>query len=330
MTTLSASNPTLLDVANLIGPDGKAVKAVVELLAETNEVFQDAAWQECNDGTGHKTPVRTGLPTPTWRKLYGGAAEGKGTTVQIRDACGMLEQYSTIDASLVPLLGQSEWRMLEEIPFIESMNQALADALFYGDSSTTPEKIMGIAPRFDSLSAENAGNIISGGSNDTDNTSIYLVCWHPLTCSMLYPKGSQAGLRIKDLGEQTVLDGSNNPFQALRTHYKWDVGVCVRDWRYVVRIANIEVSDLVKDASSGADLVDLMVQALEVLPGNSGMGRKSFYGNRTIRSYLRRQIKNKANLALSLDQVAGKQVLSFDGIPVRRCDAITNAEALVS
>jgi hypothetical protein len=330
MTTLSAANPTLLDVANRIGPDGKIVKDIIELLAETNEVLADATWIECNDGTGHKTTVRTGLPSPTWRKLYGGVAETKSTTVQVRDACGMEEAYSTIDAALAPLAGQAEWRMSEELSFIEAMNQGVADTLFYGDTTTTPEKFMGISPRFDSLSAENAANIISGGSNDTDNTSIYLVCWHPLTCTMLYPKGSQAGLQVRDLGEQTVYDASSNPFQALRTHYKWHCGLSVRDWRYVVRIPNIEVSDLVKDASSGADLVDLMVQALELLPGNAGMGRKAFYCNRTVRSYLRRQIKNKANLALSLDQVAGKQVLNFDGIPVRRCDSITNAEALVS
>jgi hypothetical protein len=143
---------------------------------------------------------------------------------------------------------------------------------------------------------------------------------------------------VTDKGVVTIenADGSNGRMEAYRTHYRWDVGLTVRDWRYIVRICNIDVSALTKNAASGSDLVDLMAQALEVVPSLS-MGRPVFYMNRTVRSYLRRQIVSKvASSTLTMDQVAGKHVMSFDGVPVKRCDQILGltggvaAESLVS
>ena len=71
MATLSTIHPTLMDVAKRLDPDGK-VDTIVEILSETNEVLEDMVWMEGNLPTGHRTTIRSGLPTPTWRKLYGG------------------------------------------------------------------------------------------------------------------------------------------------------------------------------------------------------------------------------------------------------------------
>jgi hypothetical protein len=205
------------------------------------------------------------------------------------------------------------------------------DTVIYGNTAINPERFMGLAPRFNSLSAENGQNIISAGGAGADNTSIWLVVWGKKTVHGLYPKGSKAGLQMRDLGEDTLTDADGGKYQGYRSHYKWDPGLSVRDWRYVVRIANIATGSLTKNAASGADLVDLMTQAIELLPeGYAAAGRPVFYCNRTIRSYLRRQIRNKDNVNLTLETIAGKKVVAFDGIPVRRVDAILNTEAAVS
>jgi hypothetical protein len=126
----------------------------------------------------------------------------------------------------------------------------------------------------------------------------------------------------------TLFDANGGKYQGYRTHYQWDCGLCVRDWRYVVRIANIDVSNL--STSSAADLVDLMVQAEELLPDNAEGGTHlSFICNKTIRSFLRRQIMNKTIYQLTQETVAGKHVTMFDGIPIRRTDAILNTESQV-
>lgn len=331
MATLAATHPTLLDVTKRLDPNGK-IDAVAEILNQTNELLDDMVWVEGNLPTGHRTTIRSGLPAPTWRKLYGGVQPSKSRTVQVTDACGMLEAYAEVDKALADLNGNtSAFRLSEDRAHIEGMNQEVASTIFYGTEATAPEEFTGLSPRFNSTTAENGSNVILGGG--TENTSLWLVVWGPNTVHGIYPKGSMAGLNMEDKGQVTIedIDGSGGRMEAYRTHYRWDCGISVRDWRYVVRV-QVDYSAIVKDAASGADLIDLMTQALEMLPsGGLGMGRPAFYMNRGLRSFLRRQMVNKvASSTLTMDELAGKRVLTFDGVPVRRSDAILYTETELS
>lgn len=328
MPVLNENNLTLLDIAKRTDPDGTTAD-IVEILSETNEILEDAVFIQCNNGTNHRTTVRSGLPQGTWRKLNYGVQPEKSRTVQVDDSTGMLESYATPDKALIDMApNPGAARMSEDMAFLEGMNQTMASTMFYGDVSANPERFTGFAPRFNDLSAENADNIIDGEGTGSNNTSIWLVIWGEMTCHGLFPRGSKAGLSSRDLGEDTKVDSAGREHQVYRTHYKWDSGLTVRDWRYVVRIANIDTTALTKDASTGADIIDLMVQALEI-PPNLKAGRAAFYCNRNIKSYLRRQITNKDNVWLNMGEVAGKQVLMFGEVPVRRCDALLNTEAQV-
>lgn len=334
MSVLQTKWPTLLDLAKASDPGGK-VEAVVEILNETNEVLDDMVWMEGNLPTGHRTTIRTGIPMPTWRKLYGGVQPNKGTTAQITDDTGMLEAYAEVDKALADLNGNTAaFRLLEDKAHIEGMSQTMAETVFYGDSSLYPERFTGLAPRFNDTTANNADNIILGGSasGQTDNLSIWLVVWGENTVHGIIPKGSKAGLQTQDMGEVTIenVDGNGGRMQAYRSHYRWDCGLTVKDWRYVVRIPNIDRSLLTIDYSTGANIADLMVQAIERIP-NLGAGRPVFYMPRTIRTMLRRQITNSVkNSTLTMDTIAGKRVLAFDGIPVRRVDALSADETRVA
>lgn len=332
MTTLAANNPTLLDVAKRTDPDG-SISTIVELLNQTNDVLTDMSFVEGNLPTGNKTTVRTGLPTPTWRKLYGGVQPTKSTTAQVTDSCGMLEAYAEIDKALADLNGNTAaFRLSEDAAHIESMSQEMASTLFYGNEGTEPEAFTGLAPRFNSKSAENADNIVDGGSasGQTDNTSIWLCVWGPQTGFGIYPKGSKAGLSMTDKGQVTVenVDGAGGRMEGYRTHYRWDAGLTIRDWRYFVRIANIDISELGTLANT-KNLINFMVQASERIP-SFGKGRACWYVNRTIREKLRLGILEKVASNLSWETVSGKRVMTFDDIPVRRTDALVNTEARVA
>jgi hypothetical protein len=326
--------PTLLDYNRLTTADGKIAK-VIELAEPTNETIQDIPWKECNQVTSHKTTVATGYPAGTWRKLNYGVQPEVPTHKTVVDTTGMLEGYSEVDKSLAMLNGNTaEFRLSQDRSTIIGLNKTFNTTLFYGDTSgTTPEKFMGFAPRFVIPSTDSTlsgYNMIDGGAVDgqTDCTSIWLVCWGEETVHGIYPKGSQMGLSVTDLGEETLTDAAGGRYQGYRTHYKWDCGLTVRDWRYVVRICNIDTSTLTKDAASGAKLIELMTSATERV-ADLNMGKPAFYCNRTIKSYLRNQMINKAAYNLTFDTVAGKHVLAFDGIPVRRVDAITNTETAI-
>ena len=336
MSALAASNPTLLDLAKRLDPDGK-IDTIVELLNQDNEILQDMTFVEGNLPTGHRTSVRTGLPTPTWRKLYGGVQPTKSTTAQVTDTCGMLEAYAEVDKALADLNGNTAaFRLSEDSAHIEGMSQEMASTLFYGNESTEPAAFTGLAPRFNSLAAANSDNIISGGSvaGQTDNTSIWLCVWGPNTGHGIFPKGSKAGLQMEDKGQVTVenVDGAGGRMEGYRTHYRWDMGLTVRDWRYFVRIANIDVSVL-QDSTNGPAaqkaLIKLMIQASERIP-SFGKGRAVWYVNRTIRESLRLGILERVSNNLNWETVEGKRVMTFDDIPVRRVDALVNNEARVA
>ena len=329
MATVGAGNLTLADHANRMDPQGNIAK-IVEVLNETNEILTDAITVQGNLPTGHKTTTRSGLPSVAWRLLNYGVQPSKSRTVPVTDTCGMLEAYSEVDKALADLNGNSaEFRFSEDVAFLEAMSQEMANMLFYGNTATDPEKILGLSARFASSSAANGGNIINGGGTESTNTSMWLVSWGDSTCHLMFPKGSKAGLHSEDKGQVTLTDAAGGLYEGYRTHYKWDIGLCLRDWRYVVRIANIDSALLHASATTGANLMEKMINAFYKLP-NQSKGKMVWYCNATIQEYLHHQAMNKTNVNLSIDQAEGKPITRFLGYPIRRCDALLNTESTIS
>ncbi len=333
MSTLGATVLTLADWAKRLDPDGKVAK-IVELLGQTNEILDDMMWMEGNLPVGHRVSVRTGLPTVAWRLLNQGVSGSKSTTAQIDEQCGMLEAWSEVDKDLAELNGNvAAFRLSEARAFIEAMNQEMASTLFYGNAGLAPEEITGLSIRYSSTTANNGQNTVLGGSSDTDNSSIWLVVWGENSIFGIFPKGSKAGLIHEDLGLQTVQTSTSvggSRMRAYQDHWQWKPGIALKDWRYVVRAPNIDISLLVAKTSA-ADLFDIMIKMINRVP-NIALGRPVFYVNRTVKQMLEIQTRDDvtAGGGLTFDNVSGKRVSSFQGIPVKICDALLQNETLVS
>jgi hypothetical protein len=339
MATLSNTALTLADWAKRTDPTGN-VPVVAELLSQSNEILEDAVFKEGNLPTGERVVIRTGLPTVYWRALNQGIPNSKSTTAQVDEACGILEARSEVDKDLAMLNGNtSQFRLSEDQAFLEAMNQTQATTLFYGNPGTDPKQFLGLASRYSSLSGGNAQNILSAGGSGSDNTSVYLVVWGDNTVYCPFPKGSKAGLVHEDLGEQTVYNSDGTRMQALATRYQWKNGLVVKDWRYVVRIPNIDVSELIgqsgtQAATAATALIKLMARSLYRIP-NMSMGRAAFYMNRTVHSGLALAAMDKSQYVLKIEQGLTQfgqpdSWLSFLGVPLRRVDSLLNTEAVVS
>lgn len=339
MATIAATNLTLLDWAKRTDPEGR-IPVIAELLSQTNEILDDCVFQEGNLPTGHRVVIRTGLPTVYWRSLNQGIPNSKSTTAQVDEGCAMLEARSEVDKDLAMLNGNTaQFRLSEDAAFLEAMNQAHAKCLLYGNPSLNPKEFLGLAPRYsDGLGPNNAQNILNGEGTNADCTSIWLVVWGDQTAYCMFPKGSSAGLLHEDLGEQTVYS-SDTRMQALATRYQWKTGLVVKDWRYVVRIANIDITDLLAQGGTQAStaataILNLMSRALDRIP-NLAMGRPAFYLNRTIYSMLRIAAMNKTSNVLAIEKGLSqfgtpRSWASFMGVPLRRVDALLNTESAVS
>lgn len=330
MGILTSTMPTLLDKFSRSEKDGKIAK-IVELMAKQHDILMDAEYQECNDGSKHKTTMRSGIPEPTWRMFNKGVQPSKSTTVPVLDTTGMMEDYGLVDKALADLSGNADaFRVSENIAKLQGFNNKAARYMFYGNTSSEPEAFLGLAPRYNDLSAESGANIVDAGGTGSTNTSIWFVTWGEMTTHLLYPKGSVAGFQHRNLGEDTVKDATGGEFQAYRDHFKWDIGMSVRDWRANARVANIDVTALTKDGATGADLIELMIEAFYRIENPmQGEGRTVIYCNRTIQTFLHKQAANAKNVNLTLGEYAGRKIPEFLGMPIKRVDAILNTEARV-
>ena len=332
MGKLATGYPTLADVASRTDPSGKIAK-IVESMNKVNEVLLDAFFVKCNSKTTHKTTVRTGLPSAYWRMIGEGVAPTKGTTKQIMESTAELMAYSQVDKTLADIAGAQAFRSSEALAQLEGMNQSFASNLFYGDAPTNPQRFTGFAPRFNSHSGTDrqlsSFNVIDGGAaaNNTDNTSIYLVGWGELSVHCIYPDGTPAGLTHKDLGEADVADPNDATkiMPVYRDRFQWDVGLAVRDWRFVSRICNIDVGKL--GEADGANLVDLLITAYHKVRRYRKLAHFAIYANPTILEALDKQARTDVGgTVLSYKDWAGEEVLDFRGMPIRECDAILDAE----
>ena len=334
MATLGTSYPTLLEVSKEFGVDGNPL-TMAEVLNQKNEALDDIPWMEANSTTGHRTGVVTGLPESVYRKLNQGILPSKGTTTDVTEAMGTAASLGKVDRLLVDLSGNpGAFRVRKNARHMEAMSQRFMQTLFYGDSTINPEQFLGLAGRFFDIGSGSPAlsrNIIDAGGTGTDNMSIWLVKWGPGGVMGIYPKGSRAGLQHDDFGVElcTAPDGVGE-LPMYRDWFEWNHGICVEDWRNVVRVCNIDSSDLTKNAATGADLIDLMAQAMELIDGPGPEGRLVWYVPGRIRSFLNRQMRNKSNVWVDIGEVVGRPgVTTFGGYPVRKVDRLLQTEARI-
>lgn len=332
MATVAATNPTMLDIAKLMGPDGQIVQDVGELLNQINPMYEDIVWEEANGGTYHRHSQRTGIPEPTWRRYYEGVSPTKSTYAQLDEPIGMMENRSVVDEDLVKHSGNpGRVRLLEAKGIIEGFDQAFTETLLYGDVATAPAKFNGVMSRYDALvsSAASGENVIDAGGTGSDNASILVVKWASGKVFGIYPRGTPVGLQRQDLGVQQITTSDSPPrrYSAYEEIFKWQCGLVVQDWRNIVRIANIDKSALVAQSGAAA-LLELLAIAVDKLP--AGDGRTVIYMNRTLRSMLRIQTMKQSNVHLMVGGEEGRKKLMFDEIPIRIVDMMQADEARVT
>ena len=343
-TVIGNTQLTLLDWAKRKDPDGKIAR-VINLLGQSNEILEDMLWEQGNLPTGNRTTVVTGLPGVTRRILNRGVAPTKPTTDQLDDAAEILEAWCVVDQKIADLNGASaEFLLAQAKMYLEAMNQTFVQDLFYADTTVNSERMMGFTPRYASLTGVNGQNILNAGGTGSNNTSVWLVGWGENAVTGIFPKGSTAGLIHENYGVETVQDTaqdtngiSGSVLRAYRSRFEWTCGLAVKDWRYGVRLANIDIPDLIGNTGTqGAQqLIKLMSRMQDRVPNTMAV-RLAYYCNRTVASILKVQALDKSQNAISIVDaisqfggVKGKQ-MEFLGIPVRRCDQLLATESLVS
>lgn len=334
MATTGTDVVTLSDIAKRLDPSLKDVANVVEVLAQQNDILKVLPFMEGNLPTGHRTTIRAGLPTVGTRRINQGVTPGKSSTKQIDDATMLLEAYSEVDTEALRLGGnEGAIRASEDVATLEAMNQFFSTNFFYGNAAQYIDRFHGLAPRYNSLSGEYSNQIIDAGGQGSDNTSIWLVGMGERGLHGIYPMGTSAGLEREDLGEQVITENGTRRTVKMTKHV-WHSGISIKDYRHVLRVANIDVSNLATFGSgsdTSAALLRNMITALNKIPGNpTGYGlRYAFLMNETAKTWCDIMTNEKSNGSFTLKEIYGQEFTAFRGIPILKCDAITDAESRV-
>jgi hypothetical protein len=328
MSVIGNTLPTLADLAKRLDPKGATIP-MVEQLQRNNPIIMDAVFKEGNLQTGERVSTRTGLPAIGYRRFNEGITPSKGQSDTFDETCAMIEGLHVVDADLAELNGGAAYRMQEGQGFVQSFENEVETGFIYNSTKVSPEKFMGFSPRLDATAGNPAASQIKKmdpAAAGNDQSSVWFVAWGLNSVYGIVPKGSKAGLTHKDLGTQLWDDGTGKKFEALVSKWKWNVGLVVKDWRYIVRLANIDTGNLAK---TGDALIVAMIEALDQLQ-DLNTGRVAIYTNRKISTYLKLQARDTTkNSTISLETVDGRPVTMFGGVPVRRTDAILNTEAPV-
>jgi hypothetical protein len=338
---------TLATWGKKLGPDHQIESNVIEILNQSNEIIPDAGWIEGNMEVGHQYSVRTGLPPSYYAAIGQYVPVGISTVYPLIEQSAHLKAYVQVAKDLAELGGMgnvAKYRASEARAQLESFNQQFAQTAFYG-LANNPAQFPGFATRFNTTQnnanpALNSQNVLDAGGTGSTNASIWLIDWSPRTVSFFFPRGSKAGIDHLDLGQQTdksinygtgagqFTDSGPGLLEVYREYWSWKHGLAIMDWRYVVRIANIDVPSLL--AKTGVDIRDLLIRATHHIP-NLRAGRPAIYMNRTVMEMYEIQARDAVQKGgqLRYEVVDGVEIPVFQGIPVRLVDQLLLTEGRV-
>lgn len=328
-TALAVTNPTIVDVEKIRDPNGSGSLSVVQALAQKNSFIRSMHWKEGNLDTGHMVARQNALPSVSWVTINDGVTPSKDNNDSYTEGCGMLEGLSSLDEKLVALNGGAAYRASLDNAFTSSMANTLESAFIYESTLANPERILGLAPRLNSTSGKFGKQMVlcDAAASGSDQTSIWLIGWGENTVYGISPKGKGAGLRATDKGNVRT-ESSGKVTYKYETLFHWDCGLAVEDYRYVVRIANIDNSAM---SATGTNLEIALTKAYYQVYDPNG-ARLAWYGNRFVAAFMHMQAVQggKSGLYSYATDYAGKPVLTVLGIPFYVTDAILNNESVLS
>lgn len=339
MAGLGGTVLDLAQVAKRTDPNGMPARMANTLIQSIPEI-QDIPWVPSNLPTGHRSTITVGEPTVHLRRINEGVESSRSTASQITDGMSMLNAFSTVDPKLLEISGNGPaHRMQEGKMFVQSMGKKFAQLLWYGQEIDDEREFNGFMTRYNTFTGNVADNVLDGGASGSDNCSIWLVGWSPETVFGIYPKNGSAGLKHISHGlalhqESTSLGGSK--MAAFTDEWAWDCGLVVKDWRYVVRISNVDVSEALSITGDqeltdyATNIMFLMVEARNKIP-ILGACRPVFYMPRDLFiAYEKQALARTVANVFESKQVDGQAITTCRSIPMKISDQLVYDESIVS
>lgn len=320
----------------------KQLLPYINVLGKRMDMFADASWQECNDGSNHKGVRASTEPTGSLRAYDEGISTEAATSTPYSEPTEMLDGLNKIDAAKLrhrtDPVGQ---RARQDAAYMAGMLKTFMTHVFYGDRSVDGKRINGITVRSDynTLSSEFVYDNADGNASVTANkTSIFLIGWGTEKFSFTFPQNdapgafnlenpsvSGLGIRLKPMKADITQDSddSTKEYLAFRTWLEAHFGIVIHDPRYLRRIGNISTTNIdgVDDFSFDEEV---MIDAVTDIPDRDNA---VFYTSRIVFGQMWKRTAEKGNVFHLATDPFGKEQLMFATIPIHMNEQIVTTEA---
>ena len=310
---------TLRDLEN--AAQKKVGQPIIDSILDAQPLFDQAAMTVCNDGTRHVSSIITNYPDMAPRRFNEGIEAVRHDSTQQTDSTAMYAAYSTVDANMFARNKNSAtWRTEQDRAFARGFANGMARRIFNATLKKDLSEFNGFKARITAKDTEDQYiDALNGGTRVTGHeySDIWLINWDPTMVTLIYPEGGVGGLKRIDRGEQEAYDEKGRRYRAHIVDYEWDLGLSIIDTRQVIRIANVDLTQLKTAplAEGAPDLQTLLIRAQERLP-ELITSKCGFYIPRTVKEALRLQMLKTPQLTLEFSQLGGKQVETYSGIPL--------------
>jgi hypothetical protein len=329
MASVSQDALTLMEIANMRGPDGNFL-TIAEVLTTMEEFWEGARWINANGDMTHHWSSRGNEPAGTWTRYNKGVQKSLSSTIPGKDELAMLEDYSYVDDRLLRNAAANNKELVrsrQDAAFVAGMSKEAISKIFYGNRSSDVDTITGLAnmPGKTALSAANF--VYNGGGTATGGvqSSIWAIEWGPQKVTLTHPPGNPTSMvQTEDLGKQLINDSDGNPYTAWVTHFFFVLGISMIDPQAAIRIANVP------DSTTLTIPVNMAVKAVNWLPST---GRDAYlYMNRYARANFLIYAKDLTNVHyLGSDPNANpfnrKFITSFMQVPIHVTESLLQTEA---
>ena len=301
---------------------------MLEAQAQTNDIWRILHVQACNDGTGEKVMLRESLPEMAWRMINRGIKPTKTGSRVARYTTGGIEDFSNVDERILKLYqdkgAKDAYRMSEIKGKQMAATNQMSKTIFYGDEKTNPAGFTGLSAHYNKIAGAKGlwkEQVVDAGGTGNNLTSIWFIASSSETVYGIYPVGTTGGYHYEDNGKVYVEDDEGGHFWAYQGQINWDFGIAVRDPRYVVRLANVDVTNF-NDVDFKKKLIDAYDRIQDTRYPISVLC------NRRAQTYLDQMAAQGTNAFTSADWF-GQKITHYWGAPILRNDAISCNEAQI-
>lgn len=322
---------TLPEILKQRAPDG-SIMPLIDVLSGKYPIIEEAYWEQANGDIVHEFAQVAYEPTGTPVRYNEGTALSASVAKTLREPLMTLEDRLQIDVRELEVAPDPvQFRIQREQVHFRGMIKTFHNIVFskagYGDMGVDPRQIDGLSKRFNSIKADSVVSLPESPLGTT-NSSIWVVKWGMDGVSLLYPSRIGNTLRIEDLRVQPAFDSQGRRFEAVMTKFSWTFGLKLGDPRAVKRLCNIPLTGT-GSFNDGAAGEEALIDLIESLPGGDTTGVVIYVGPK-IMAQIRKRINSKANLFFTEETVWGRNMITFQGIPVVRVDSLAADESVVS